>query len=195
MCETLQERSWDCVEAVELHCWMEEFLHRHKTFDEGSSSVALEQLFPSVADIRHTAVRRTRTDSVGIEKFLVDAGELVRVLKVEEYVEIVQKLRRDIVKVMVEQGEDTRDLQAKSDRQLTEIAVARAKLDGIEQAIKAELEGGMAKCRARAGLKVVQSIERAERLRPNIEHCEVESIEGISIEILSNFDGNLILRD
>ncbi|KAH7110421.1 hypothetical protein B0J13DRAFT_416398, partial [Dactylonectria estremocensis] len=158
MQETLRERGWDCVEAVELHSWMEEFLHRYKTFETESSSEVLEKLFQSVADIRHTAVRRTHTDSVGIKKFLLDAEHLVRLLQVEEYLGVINKLRLHIERVLIELGQNNRFLQVRAEEKKSEIAVERAMLDQLEKATIAETRKGVEEYQALAGSEVMKAI-------------------------------------
>ncbi|OCK80284.1 hypothetical protein K432DRAFT_434859 [Lepidopterella palustris CBS 459.81] len=57
--DIMQKNRWDCPESAELNLWATEFLKRqgvfHKRKDIGQS---LENLFCSVADIRHAAVHR-----------------------------------------------------------------------------------------------------------------------------------------
>jgi len=163
MQDILRERGWDCAEAVELDSWMEEFSHRHKTFNTDKNSETLKELFQSVADIRHTAVRRSRIDSAKLKKFLLDAEGLMRVLKVEEYVGVVESLRLDVERVLIVLSQNASFVQVKAEKIFSEIAAEREQLDRRENAAKVSIYNGVESCQALAGSEVMEAIRKAER--------------------------------
>lgn len=72
---------------------MDEFLRDATLFSMVGNRESLKELFKSVAEIRHTAVYRKRTDSEGIRKFLSNAAALAKLLNVEEHLSIIDKFQ------------------------------------------------------------------------------------------------------
>ncbi|KIM95471.1 hypothetical protein OIDMADRAFT_67125, partial [Oidiodendron maius Zn] len=94
--DLLQHRGWDCVESVELNRWTDEFLKRQRKFPASKhDKKPLEQLFRSIANIRHAAVHRIPVSAKGIEKFLLDAEALATLLGDAKNTEKIAKLRRE----------------------------------------------------------------------------------------------------
>ncbi|KAI5455723.1 hypothetical protein BGZ63DRAFT_429610 [Mariannaea sp. PMI_226] len=147
MQQRLKERGWGCAEAVELDTWMEEFLDQQGIFqkedDDGSKSV--EALFKSVADIRHVAVRRTYVCMGVIERFLKAAEELMCLLKVGRYVEVIKRLRLDLESIGARQIQDAYKVHLQGKRRLLEIAEKRVVLEELETRVKEEVDKDMGK--------------------------------------------------
>lgn len=168
MQDTLRERGWDCAEAVELHSWMEEFLHRYKTFHRESGETP-EELFKSVTDIQNTAVCRMRTESEGIKKFLLNAEDLTQLLKVEEHLRIVKDLQLDLERVLAELRQNAQVVQVCVDKKLAEISAEGARLGELENAAKKGLHKGMGNCQYLAGSKGMEAINKAETAILNMD--------------------------
>lgn len=83
--------SWDCPELVELNKWTE-LLKSEGVAALGDTRKPLEKLLQSIANIRHTAVHRLRTNSVRLEQFLIDAEDLVGALGNPVYANVTSQL-------------------------------------------------------------------------------------------------------
>lgn len=162
MPQTLLERGWDCAEAVELDIWMNEFLNWRMNFDIEMKEEDLERLFRSVAEIRHTAVRRVRTDSDGIKAFLLNAEELVKVLEVRHYQELISQLRLTIEKVINNLGEEQRRLLERQEEELLQLEKEQAKLDALRGRLLAEMDKDKKESRDMAGSEVWHALDKAE---------------------------------
>lgn len=124
---------------VEQHCWTKELLllHQQNAIDAECSTDSLERLLLSVADIRHTALRRIPTDSEGMKKFLVDSEAFARLLQDQERLGIVTKLRQDAELAFEDLDRKKERLLSQLEENRLRIATERAKLDRMErEAIK-----------------------------------------------------------
>ncbi len=141
MPDVLRKHRWDCPESCELNLWAAEFLARQSAFSEKGPSIGkpFADLFHSVADIRHTAVHRIRLRARGIEQFLVDAESLVTLLKNEEGLKVLAKLRRDTRSAIEELERNKHVLISRFEETLKRIAAQRAELDRIEEVAVAEM--------------------------------------------------------
>ncbi|KAJ6439200.1 protein kinase domain-containing protein [Purpureocillium lavendulum] len=141
MPEILQRRGWDCAEAVELNRWTEEFgkMHIHIPANERIKK-PLDQLFRSVANIRHTAVHRIRVSAKGTEQFLVDAEALAILLGDVKHVEKMSKMRRETQAAMEELQRNKQFLRSRLEDMLKGLAAQRAELKRLEDNAIAELE-------------------------------------------------------
>ncbi|KAF4439459.1 hypothetical protein F53441_12566 [Fusarium austroafricanum] len=92
----LHKNDWNCVEAVPLATWMNEFVRLQTSFDTQPS----RDLLQSIAEIQDTAVKRTPIDWPKMKKFLDNAVELVEILSIKEYGDIIGKIRMDIGKTV-----------------------------------------------------------------------------------------------
>ncbi|KAF5569856.1 hypothetical protein FPANT_13852 [Fusarium pseudoanthophilum] len=129
---TLEDREWDCPEAVELNHWAELLGHDGNLQWQGNSKT-LKELLRSIAQIRHTTVHRIRTDSTGLQQFLADAEEFVRALGIDIYTEAISKLRLDTQSAITELAQHKQSLQEQLDEAQEEIAKRRAELDQQEE--------------------------------------------------------------
>jgi len=141
MPEILQRRGWDCAEAVELNRWTEEFGRMHAHFPANERiKKPLDQLFRSVANIRHTAVHRIRVSAKGTEQFLVDAEALAILLGDVKHVEKISKVRRATQAAMEELQRNKQFLRSRLEDMLKGLATQRAELKRLEDNAIAELE-------------------------------------------------------
>ncbi|KAI1027169.1 hypothetical protein LB504_008018 [Fusarium proliferatum] len=129
---TIQERDWDCPEAVELNRWTEILGHKGNLKREGINK-PLPELLQSIAKIRHTAVHRVRTDSTGLQGFLADAEDLARALGDDLRTEAISKLRFHTQSVIAALAQKKSSIQRQLDEAQKEVARRRAELDQEEQ--------------------------------------------------------------
>lgn len=161
--EVLQKRGWQCAEAVQLSTWMDEFRLRRHLFDGDLSTEDLEGLFRSVAKIRDAAVCRTPTDLRGVQKLVADAAQLVEVLEVEPYKDLIDNIRLGVVKAIESLGQEEHMLRERQRKKLAQIARERAKLDELERSVLAETGKDLSRCQYSAGLEVRKALEEAEK--------------------------------
>ncbi|CCT66549.1 uncharacterized protein FFUJ_03586 [Fusarium fujikuroi IMI 58289] len=128
----LQERHWDCPEAVELSQWAE-LLGNKGNLKRQDSDRSLKELLHSIAQIRHTAVHRLRTSSVGLQRFLADAEDLTRALGDNLYIQAIAKLNLETQSTLTELAQNKQSIQLRLEEAQEEIAKQRAELDQKEQ--------------------------------------------------------------
>ncbi|KLP04784.1 uncharacterized protein Y057_6537 [Fusarium fujikuroi] len=128
----LQERHWDCPEAVELSQWAE-LLGNKGNLKLQDSDRSLKELLHSIAQIRHTAVHRLRTSSVGLQRFLADAEDLTRALGDNLYIQAIAKLNLETQSTLTELAQNKQSIQLRLEEAQEEIAKQRAELDQKEQ--------------------------------------------------------------
>ncbi|KAG4290151.1 hypothetical protein FPRO06_02037 [Fusarium proliferatum] len=128
----MQERHWDCPEAVELSQWAELLGNKGKLKRQDSDR-SLKELLHSIAQIRHTAVHRLRTSSVGLQRFLADAEDLTRALGDNLYIQAIAKLNLETQSTLTELAQNKQSIQLRLEEAQEEIAKQRAELDQKEQ--------------------------------------------------------------
>ncbi|KAF5543315.1 hypothetical protein FMEXI_7095 [Fusarium mexicanum] len=128
----MQDRHWDCPEAVELSQWAELLGNQGNLKWQGKKKLNKQSL-QSIAQIRHTAVHRLRTDSAGLQRFLAEAENLARALGDDLCTRAISKLRLDTESTIVELTQNKQSLRLQLDEAQEEIAKRRAELDQQEQ--------------------------------------------------------------
>jgi hypothetical protein len=128
----LRKRGWDCVEAVALRTWMNEFPTMTKAFD----TIDRRELLQSVVDIQDIAANRSRIDWSRMKEFLDNALELTEVLNIKEYSDIVQKVRMDIGKAVEGLKCKEQEAEDQQEEKLQRIAEERRKLDKCEVEVR-----------------------------------------------------------
>ncbi|KAK2470480.1 hypothetical protein H9L39_18097 [Fusarium oxysporum f. sp. albedinis] len=132
MPDTLRNRGWDCPESVELSKWTE-VLKREGVLKRENTRKTLKELLYSIANIRHTAVHRLRTSSVGLEMFIADAEDLVEVLGDTAYSKSISQLRTNMNSAITELTQNKQFLQLQLEQTRAAIERQRAELDRREQ--------------------------------------------------------------
>lgn len=159
----LQRHQWDCPEAAELNLWAAEFLNSQKLFAKRKDvGKPLEELFRSVADIRHSAVHRIRISAKGIERFILDAESLAILLDDSERLRSLSELRRDTQSTIEELECNKHVLGAKLDEHLKKIAAERAELDRLEEGAIREMLEEDGQYQVYAGTNLEQAIASRE---------------------------------
>ncbi|KAF4343960.1 hypothetical protein FBEOM_2067 [Fusarium beomiforme] len=129
----LRDRGWDCPELVELNDWTG-ILSREGLLKGTNTPKSLNDFLRSIANIRHTAVHRLRTNSIGLETFLADAGAFAEILSRDgAQVGVISKLRSDTGAAISELRQNKQFLQLQLERTLLDIEQQRAELDRREQ--------------------------------------------------------------
>jgi paraquat-inducible protein B len=159
MPEVLIARNWDCAEAVELNRWTSEFLTRRKQFAALDVKIAkpLDDLFRSIAAIRHTAVHRLRISAKSIEQYLLDAESLLTLLDDQVNLVIVGRLRRETQSIIGELERNKHILNTKREKTQQRIAAQRAELDRLEKALFANMVKEDSDYQALAGANLEQA--------------------------------------
>jgi hypothetical protein len=155
----LRKRGWDCVEAVALHTWMNEFPAMTEAFD----TIHRRELLQSVVDIQDIAAKRTRIDWSRMKKLLDDAFELTEVLNVKEYSDIVQKVRIDIGKAVEGLSCKEQEAEDQQEEKLQRIVEERRKLDKCEVEVRKYKKNRMKDYRKWTELKVEGILEETRK--------------------------------
>jgi hypothetical protein len=139
----MEQKGWDCAECVELNVWTGVLRAREGMFtgDElGSLGTSFGGLLSSIANIRHTAVHRGRVTAKLLERFLLDAEILVKLLKGDDQaLSTISRLRRK-AQFSIGEIERNKDLLAiRLDATKKEFAFRREALDRAEKAQIAEM--------------------------------------------------------
>ncbi|CAI6089406.1 unnamed protein product [Clonostachys chloroleuca] len=130
--DIMRRRGWDCPESTELSKWTE--LLKHEGLVElESTHKPLKELLHSIANIRHTAVHRLRTNSVGLERFLTDAEDFAGALGNAVYANAISQLRSNAESAFAELTKNKQFLQLRLEKTQAAIAKQRAELDRREQ--------------------------------------------------------------
>lgn len=179
MPDIMQQRGWDCAEAVELNRWTEEFMKRQKqlpTSDQAKKP--LEQLFRSIANIRHTAVHRIRISAKGVEQFLLDAESLATMFGDVNGAEKITNLRRETQTTMEELQRNKHFLRSKLEDTLRGIAAQREELKRLEATAIAEMEREDREYQVLASRSVDEAIAPSEASFSTAIDTEKDTITG-----------------
>ena len=190
--DTLQKRHWDCPESAELNLWAAELQQQRDDFWGKAQDVGkpLEQLFQSVADIRHTAVHRVRVSAKGIEQFILDAESLATLLDNRACLTSLTKLRRDTLIAIEELGRTKHLLHSKLEENLKRIAAQRAELDRLEKAAITEMVEEDEQYQVFAGMNLERAMASSEVATGTLGASVVDArdSEGDHAESVTNED-------
>lgn len=145
MPEILEKRKWYCPESAELNLWSAEFAKRLKKFGKMSSKNfsplrPLEELFPSIAQIRHHAVHRIPVTAKELEHFMADGETLMQLFEDKTATAVMSRARSEIRKAAVEMENRKNMLEARLAKVLQDVAAKRAELDQIEMEAIADMQ-------------------------------------------------------
>lgn len=156
--DIMRRRGWDCPELVELNKWTE-LLKREEVAALGDTRKPLEELLQSIANIRHTAVHRLRTNSVRLEQFLIDAEDLVGALGNPVYANVISQLRLHTESTIAELTQNKQLLQSQLETTRVVIAKQRAEIDQKEQEAINHVRGEDEKYQVLAGERLEKALE------------------------------------
>ena len=155
----LCERGWNCVEAVPLRIWMDQFASIQHTFDP----IPCKRLLESVAGIQHTAVNRTPMCSSATRKLLDDAIKLTEILGMKDHGDIITKVRLDIGKTIESLSRREQEAEDQQEKKLKMIAEERKKLDEREVEVRKNEEKNKMECRKSAESEVIEVLKEAKK--------------------------------
>jgi flagellar motility protein MotE (MotC chaperone) len=165
---------------VKLNRWTEEFLKRQRKFPASEHvKKPLEQLFRSIANIRHAAVHRIRVSAKGLEQFLLDAEALAILLGDAEKTEKIAKLRRETQATMEELQRNKHFLRSRLEETLRGIAAQREELKHLEGIAIAEMEREDREYQILAGKSVDDAIAPSEASFSTAIDTEKETVTGV----------------
>lgn len=86
MPSVLQEKKWDCPDAVELNQWTKIFRAKPaqshlQTLSAGLSTKDTRSLLVVISNLRHTAVHRLPTTAKGVSRLLESAVKFTQILQ------------------------------------------------------------------------------------------------------------------
>ncbi|RKL06395.1 hypothetical protein BFJ68_g10398 [Fusarium oxysporum] len=188
----MQHRDWDCSESVELNQWAELLRHEGNLKRQGTGK-ALKELLRSIAQIRHTAVHRLRTNLRGLEQFLADAEDLARILGVNIYTQVISQMRIDAQSTLTELAQNKQFIQLQLEKAQEEIAKQRAELDQKEQENLRRMEREDKRYRAMAGQRLQQALNLVGNfaIAPESENMALDGMGGDDVYPVSDDDSNL----
>ena len=190
--EVLQQRDWDCAEAVELNRWTDVLNKRQDVFAQVESiKKPLRDLFISIANIRHTAVHRIQVNVKGIEQFFLDAETLAVIMEETECAEKIAKLRRETQVVIEELQRNKILLHSKLDETLRGLASQREKLKRLEEMAIIEMGNEDDEYQALAGKSIEEIIEPSEASFLTAIETEQETVLGIDTDGTEEDDDDL----
>ncbi|KAF4442951.1 Benzoate carboxyl methyltransferase [Fusarium austroafricanum] len=179
MPQVLDSEGWDCPEAVELSTWMESLDFKHYIWDTVFDRQERFRLLGSISNIRDYAVSRTRVDCANLEKLILDASQMARILGEEDSARVTEKLGRNFIETAKWLADETERIQTRYDTKMDAIAAARTKLDALEDATNAELDKRLSDHQAVARSKIMVSVQEAEA------SAEAETLPGYSAPVSS----------
>jgi hypothetical protein len=174
--DILRKRCWGCPESVELSKWTEVF-RREGILERGSPRKALKELLLSIANIRHTAVHRLRTSSVGLEQFIADAEDLVDLLGDTTYSKSISQLRANVNSAITELTQNKQFLQLQLEHTQAAIEQQRAELDRREQEAISDAREEDRKYQILAGERVQKALELIGNLG-GTDNTRISPLEG-----------------
>jgi DNA primase large subunit len=142
MPSVLQKNGWDYAECVELNIWSQLFLLNSDMIKGKVSKKAgksVNELFESMARLRHATVHRHRMSMATVIEFLLDAESFSEVLKDEICTKTITRLRREAQKVKEELERHKTLLEFQLTKKLAMIASQRADLDRQESTAVANM--------------------------------------------------------
>ncbi|KAF5251002.1 hypothetical protein FANTH_3866 [Fusarium anthophilum] len=131
-------------------------------YEYGGKKKLNKKSLQSIAQIRHTAVHRLRTDSTGLQRFLADAENLARALGDDLCTRAISKLRLDAETAITELTQHKKSLRLQLDEAQEEIAKRRAELDQQEQENLGYMETEDKRYSALAGEKLQRALNIIE---------------------------------
>ena len=167
MPDSLHLRGWDCAAAVELNRWMEELKKKPaKLACDKTHALPLDDLFRSIANIRHAAVHRQHVGSDVLERFLTNAESLTILLGVSTSLEKVRNLRQRTLRALAELRRSTRSVREKFESTMSHLEIQREMLKQMEnsQRVKMENECRMHQSNITLGLKSLTTLYDADDL-------------------------------
>ncbi|KAF4998606.1 hypothetical protein FGRMN_2932 [Fusarium graminum] len=193
MPEILQSEGWDCPEAVELQVWTDKLRLAQCFRNLLPQPKKRRALLSSVVGIRDHAVSRTRLDSAELEKVLVAAQEMARLIGEEKDISANERLCEEVIDTNRWLEEEKDQLTHRLDTKLSMFAAARAKVDALEETSRAAFDQGLKKRQSAAQTKVLLAIEKAEA--DQLADVPDRSVAPSSLDWVNGLENSLMLGE
>jgi len=138
--DVLEQRQWDCPEAIELNTWTYVVSKRLKKLpshcfgDLGSEpSMSLSKVLISINDLRHAAVHRVRTTAKGISEMIRSATRFACALGGSAWEKQLAELQQEIDGKIRAMELNKNFLETKLEREMQDVARQRKELDEKEK--------------------------------------------------------------
>jgi len=138
--DLLEQRQWDCPEAIELNTWTIVVVKRLKKLPShcfghlGSKpSIPVAKVLMSIHDLRHAAVHRIRTSAKGISEMIRSATRFARALGGSVWEKQLEELQRELDGKIWAMELNKNFLETKHETELQDIARQRKELDEKEK--------------------------------------------------------------
>ncbi|KAL1310597.1 hypothetical protein AAFC00_000872 [Neodothiora populina] len=135
--KVMDGEGWDCPESAELNLWCKVFAAHPNVFEPEELQQAIQnkplaELLESIAQVRHSAVHRSRAGATLVEQYMTDAEALALLLKDDACVRRISYLRQE-TQTAIAELQRVKDLLGHSlTKTLQIIAMQRDKLDRAE---------------------------------------------------------------
>ncbi|KID83157.1 ebs-bah-phd domain-containing protein [Metarhizium guizhouense ARSEF 977] len=127
MPDTLRRHGWDCAEALELNRCVKE-LQQWSFLGVNPANKPPDELFRSIADIRHTAVHRRRVSLHVVRQFFTDAETLLLLFGDDVRRREIAMLRQEVRMVFAKTKQNHLAFHSTVSKSLRVIAIKRAHL-------------------------------------------------------------------
>lgn len=127
MPDTLQRHGWDCAEALELNRCVKELQH-WSFLSVNPANKPPDELFRSIAEIRHTAVHRRRVSLHVVRQFFTDAETLLLLFGDDVRRREIAMLRQEVRMAFAKTKQNHRTFHSTVSKSLRVIATKRAHL-------------------------------------------------------------------
>jgi hypothetical protein len=165
LADTLKKRGWDCAVSANVSTWADLLREQRHNIDTKTTKDELEEMFRSMHNLERIIANRVEVDAGQMRNLLEQSHRLMGVLEQAEGISRMGSLYELADQWLGHLENETKDLRLVSKRKLEEIQAKRRELDYEEEAIRAGLEGGMTKIKAKAAeglLQVVQILSLRE---------------------------------
>ena len=146
MPELLNERQWDCSEAIELNKWtfiVEKRLGKLPSHCFGNlaseSEMSLADVFISINELRHSAVHRLPTTVKGISEMVRSATSFAGALRDSGCQQQLEELHHELEGKICALELNKNFLETRVEHEIQEIARQRKKLDDQEREVVATM--------------------------------------------------------
>jgi len=138
--DLLEQRQWDCPEAIELNKWTYVVVKRLKKLPShcfgnmgNEPSMSLANVLVSINDLRHAAVHRIRTTAMGISEMIRSAARFACALGGSAWEKQLKELQQELDGKIQAMKLNKNFLETKLEREVQDIARQRKELDEQEK--------------------------------------------------------------
>lgn len=144
--ELLEQRRWDCPEAIELNKWTHVVVKRlsklpSHCFEDlaGDPPVSLASVLMSINNVRHSAVHRLHTTAKGISEMIRSATSFARALRDSTCQQQLNELHHELEGKIRALELNKNFLETRVEREMEDIARQRKELEQREEQVFATM--------------------------------------------------------